>query len=339
MTLVRFSDSVVARLASDLGEVYGLSLTPTMVIEGETDASIRMASDSGEAFLIKARPDVIDSPELIWQEMVHVRLAEHSFGFEVPHLVPALSGALRVSMDIADVTHVVRVLSYLEGELMSSLDVVPGPAFLSDLGAVSAHLTAALGDLVPPPGLPEHFWVLTRSLAALRESLDRLPESAETRIVREIMAYAAAAFAGLEGLPVATVHQDLNTHNVLVNPAHPVRVQGVIDFNDTVRTVRVADIAIAAGYAMLGSPAPLDAFVTVVHGYVAEASLTEGERDVLFPLGLIRLCVNWTTWLARSEGDTSSYAASRMRATWPTIAWVMDAGIESCHREVTERLG
>ena len=60
MTLVRFSDSVVARLASDLGEVYGLSLTPTMVIAGETDASIRMASDSGEAFLVKARPDVFN---------------------------------------------------------------------------------------------------------------------------------------------------------------------------------------------------------------------------------------------------------------------------------------
>jgi Ser/Thr protein kinase RdoA (MazF antagonist) len=339
MTLVHFSDAVVSQLASDLGGVYGFSLTPTMVIEGETDASIRMASEWGRAFLIKARPDVIDSPELIWQEMVHVRLAEHAFGFDVPLLVPAPSGALRVSVDIADVTHIVRVLSYLEGELMSSLDVVPGQEFLTDLGAVSAQLTAALGDLVPPPGLPEHFWVLTRSLEALRESLDRLPESAETRIVHEIMSYAADSFAELDVLPVATVHQDLNTHNVLVNPDHPVRVQGVIDFNDTVRTVRVADIAIAAGYAMLVSNQRLDAFVTVVRGYLAQAPLTDGEREVLFPLGLIRLCVNWTTWLARSEGDSTSYAASRMRATWPTIQWVVDAGIESCHREVTGRLG
>lgn len=339
MTLVRFSDAVVSRLASYLVEFYGLSLTPTLVIEGETDASIRMATESGEAFLIKARPDVIDSPELLWQEMVHVRLAGHDFPFEVPHLVPALSGALRVSINIAGVTHIVRVLSYLEGELMSSLDVVPGPEFLTDLGAVSAELTAALGDLVPPPGLPEHFWVLTRSLHALRESLKRLPESAETRTVREIMSYAAAAFATLDALPLATVHQDLNTHNVLVDPANPVRVQGVIDFNDTVRTARVADIAIAAGYAMLVSNQRLDAFVTVVRGYLAQASLTGGERDVLFPLGLIRLCVNWTTWLARSEGDTTSYAASRMRATWPTIQGVVDAGIESCHRDVTRRLG
>jgi Ser/Thr protein kinase RdoA (MazF antagonist) len=143
---------------------------------------------------------------------------------------------------------------------------------------------------------------------------------------------------GLDALPVATVHQDLNTHNVLVNPINPVRVDGVIDFNDTVRTVRVADIAIAAGYAMLVSDKPLEAFVTVVRGYLTQAPLTEGERNVLFPLGLIRLCVNWTTWLARSEGDLTSYAASRMRATWPTIQWVVDAGLERCQRLVIERL-
>jgi S-DNA-T family DNA segregation ATPase FtsK/SpoIIIE len=77
---------------------------------------------------------------------------------------------------------------------------------------------APLPDLVPPPGLTEHFWVLTRSLEALAESLDRLPPSDQTRIVRQIMDYAAGCMSGVADLPVATVHQDLNTHNVLVDP-------------------------------------------------------------------------------------------------------------------------
>ena len=71
---------------------------------------------------------------------------------------------------------------------------------------------------------------------------------------------------------------------------------------------------------------------------LAIAPLTNEEKSVLFPLALIRLCVNWTTWLARSEGDPESYAASRMSATWPTIQWVVDAGFESCQRSVLERL-
>jgi Ser/Thr protein kinase RdoA (MazF antagonist) len=338
VTLVRFTPEVAADLAERVGETYGLSLEVTMVIEGETDASIGMRAPTGDTFLVKARPDDIDSPDLIWQEQVHVRLAENRFPFDVPRLIPALSGALRVSIDIADVPHIVRVLTFLEGELMSNVSVIPGPDFLTDLGAVSARLTLALADLVPPPGLAEHFWVLTRSLDALDESLDRLPESDQTTIVRQIMDYVKGSLNGIDDLPVCTVHQDLNTHNVLVDPDNPVRVTGVIDFNDTVSTIRVADIAIAAGYSMLVSTKPLEAFATVVRGYLEIAPLTQDEKSVLFPLALIRLCVNWTTWLARSDGDPESYAASRMSATWPSIQWAVDTGLDACQRAVTERL-
>ena len=89
---------------------------------------------------------------------------------------------------------------------------------------------------------------------------------------------------------------------------------------------------------MLISTTPLDAFATVVRGYLAIAPLNQTEKSVLFPLALIRLCVNWTTWLARSQGDPQSYAASRMSATWPTIQWVVDSGLDACQRSVTERL-
>jgi len=288
--------------------------------------------------LVKARPDRMDSPDLIWQEQVHVRLAQHRFPFDVPRLIATRSGGLRVELEVEGIPHIVRVLTFLEGELMSNVNVVPGADFLTDLGAVSARLTQALADLIPPPGLAEHFWVLNRSLDALTESLDRLPESHQTGLVRQIMEYVASALSGVDTLPVCTVHQDLNTHNVLVNPDNPVRVTGVIDFNDTVRTIRVADISIAAGYAMLVADKPLDAFSNVVRGYLAIAPLTNEEKSVLFPLALIRLCVNWTTWLARSEGDPASYAASRMSATWPTIQWVVDTGLDSCQRSVMERL-
>jgi Ser/Thr protein kinase RdoA (MazF antagonist) len=338
MTLVRFTPEVAADLAERVGEIYGLRLEVTMVIEGETDASIGMRAPDGDGYLVKARPDRMDSPDLIWQEQVHVRLAQHRFPFDVPRLIASQSGELRVELEVEGIPHIVRVLTFLEGELMSNVNVVPGADFLTDLGAVSARLTQALADLIPPPGLTEHFWVLTRSLDALTESLDRLPESHQTTLVRQIMEYVASALSGVDNLPVCTVHQDLNTHNVLVDPDNPVRVTGVIDFNDTVRTIRVADIAIAAGYAMLVSDHPLDAFATVVRGYLAIAPLTNEEKSVLFPLALIRLCVNWTTWLARSEGDPESYAASRMSATWPTIQWVVDAGFESCQRSVRERL-
>ena len=147
MTLVRFTPEVAADLAERVGEIYGLRLEVTMVIEGETDASIGMRAPDGDGYLVKARPDRMDSPDLIWQEQVHVRLAQHRFPFDVPRLIASRSGELRVELEVEGIPHIVRVLTFLEGELMSNVNVVPGADFLTDLGAVSARLTQALADL------------------------------------------------------------------------------------------------------------------------------------------------------------------------------------------------
>ena len=52
----------------------------------------------------------------------------------------------------------------------------------------------------------------------------------------------------LSGLRQQVVHNDLNHHNVLLNPDNPDRVTGVVDFGDMVKTPLIIDLAVAASY-------------------------------------------------------------------------------------------
>src|SRR6185295_9073524 len=70
-------------------------------------------------------------------------------------------------------------------------------------------------------------------------------------------------------LPAQIIHNDANDYNVLVagRPDEPDRAVGLIDFGDLVFTARVAEVAIAAAYAMLPAADPLAAAAAVVAGY------------------------------------------------------------------------
>jgi 4-aminobutyrate aminotransferase-like enzyme len=83
----------------------------------------------------------------------------------------------------------------------------------------------------------------------------------------------------------STVHNDGNDYNVLVGTAGDkiadLRVIGVLDFGDMLRSFLASDPAIAAAYAVLGKRDPLGAATAVVSGYHASLPLTEAELEVL----------------------------------------------------------
>ena len=88
---------------------------------------------------------------------------------------------------------------------------------------------AVIGDLAPTVRDPQR----RRILEDVAERIDRLP---------------------LDGLPTQVIHNDLNDDNVLLEND---RVVGVIDVGDAIRSVRIAEAAIAATYAMLDQEDPV----------------------------------------------------------------------------------
>ena len=67
---------------------------------------------------------------------------------------------------------------------------------------------------------------------------------------------------------------------------------GLIDFGDLVHSITVAELSVAAAYALLDQPDPVDAVRLVALSFHDEFPLTEPERSVLFSLILARLGIS-----------------------------------------------
>lgn len=297
---------------------YGLTVEGQNRLGGEADQNVWVQTDDGKQFLFKASVGEIDEA-LRWQQTVLFHLERSAPDIPVPRLILSRSGEGLLSFDTGGRRFVVRLLSWLPGRMLAELDDVP-LHLLTELGNVAARLTLSLAHLSAAP-VESHHWDIRKSRRAVDESLSFVSDAADRHCVLHLMAEFDQVLPRLEKLPSGVVHQDLNDFNVLALPGPDGRlaISGVLDVNDSLYTVRVAELAIAVAYALLRQPDPLEAAAAVVAGFHATAPLTEEEVTVLFPLAAARLCVNATTWTRRTTESHHPYGHARMRHTWPTL--------------------
>ncbi|MBW3534012.1 MAG: aminotransferase class III-fold pyridoxal phosphate-dependent enzyme [Gemmatimonadetes bacterium] len=141
-------------------------------------------------------------------------------------------------------------------------------------------------------------WDLRRGREVVETQLGGVEDPARRALVREhVRRFDAHAGPLLGELRHGVIHGDANDHNVLVSlppedPCEPRRVVGLIDFGDVVRSWVVADPAIAAAYAMLGSVDPVGIVACLAQGSHDIHPLREAEVEALLPLATLRLCVS-----------------------------------------------
>ena len=251
-----------------------------------------------------------------------------------------------------------RLQEYLAGEVAASAEV---PAdYPQQVGRLTARLVAALAQAPAEPEPILHPWsfettgrnVLSAAdrIAAL-ESAGLVPVDMGTRLSADVALARRVARAFetrvrplLPELPCQVVHQDVNDFNILLGAgatgtieATPgaLHITGLIDFGDTRTAPRVAELAIAASYTMLGVDEPLAALRACVSAY-AEASagtsaeLTDRELELVEVSALARLCLNACTWSARTlaaglDSPDAAYGRARMARTWPVVRALAEA--------------
>ena len=98
----------------------------------------------------------------------------------------------------------------------------------------------------------------------------------------------------LEGLEHGVIHNDANDYNLLVRNGDDDEavLAGLIDFGDSLHTITIAELAIAATYLMLDREYPLTTAALITTGYNSVRPLTTGELGVLFDLIKARLCAS-----------------------------------------------
>ena len=245
------SESEIARVVQD---GYGLTVLDQRRLGGEVDHNVWIKTDDGQEFLFKGSVGPVGD-SILWQERVLSHLARGAPQLPVPRLIVARSGATLLSVNMASVPVVVRLLEYDRS-----------------------------------------------SVTELMERFDR-----------------AAPVLSL--LPTGVVHHDLNDFNVLAAPDGDGRwvITGVIDVNDSMFTIRIAELTIAIAYAMLRHRDPVRAAASVAAGPNSVVPIAEQEIKVVFPLAGARLYVNATTWKRRTIESHHPYGEERMRHTWPAL--------------------
>lgn len=271
-------------------------------LTSERDVNFRILSSDGSYVLKLANPAEARAVTRM-QTAALLHLAAQAPDLPVPRVRRSLAGSPDVLLPDGTL---LRCLTYLEG---MPLHLRPrSPALGRAMGAIAARLTRGLAGFADPAADHVLQWDIRHAsrlrplLPAIADpGLRQLAEASLDRFDRQIAPRLAEC-------RWQVVHNDLNPHNVLTDPADPDRIAGVLDFGDMVRTPLVCDLAVAASYQLVPEVA-LESLAGFTRAYEAVLPLSPIERALVPGLTETRMLttVAITSWRAARYPENAAY--------------------------------
>jgi Ser/Thr protein kinase RdoA (MazF antagonist) len=285
---------------------YGLEGRARM-LTSERDSTFQFAAADGQEYVLKIANSAEDPAVAEFQNRALLHVAQVAPDLAVPKVIPTIGGEYEITLELGGSHHIVRMLSFLQGE---QLYKVPASARQrQELGAYLARIANALEGFSHRAASHEILWDLKHSerlfpLAEYIEDADR--RRLACRFLDNFMEFVAPLLPTLRS---QVVHNDFNPHNILVDPANPDLVTGVLDFGDIVETPLVVDVAVACSYQLPEEGHPLSYAAEFVSAYHREKPLRADEIDVLFDLIGTRhaMTVAITEWRASRHPENRDY--------------------------------
>ncbi len=287
-----FSDIDAAEFAA---EFFGISGSVTS-LPGERDQNFLVTAKSGRSYVLKIANAAEDRSILEAQHQAMDFLGQHlSF---CPETMPARSNDYLVPVRSEKTgTHLVRLVSYIQGTPMG-LVKRRSPDLFMDLGRSLARMDKALAGFSHPAVHRDFHWDLANAAEVVIQYISHVTDT----FLRDLILKCTREFENttrplLQNLRKSVIHNDANDYNVLAGGGTDLysrnqSVTGIIDFGDMVYSHTVCDPAIAAAYAVLDMPDPLQTAGLVIKGYHEIYPLDETEISLLFSLICMRLCVS-----------------------------------------------
>ena len=299
---------------------YGLS-GELVALTGERDRNYRLQSAvDGARYMLKVSHPAESAVVADFQTQALIHIAGTDPDLPVQRIVPTLAGDPSVVCEPADgLPRVVRLFSYLPG--LPLPDAPRSTTQRVNLARTLARLDLALSGFDHPAGRLELPWDIQRA-DSVRGLLVHIADP-QRRALAEwaLEAFVRIAKPVLPGLRAQPIHNDFNIYNVLVDPADPDRIAGVLDFGDMVRAPLIDDLAVAAAYQLGASDDPLADIVPFVAAYHAVLPLQRDELDVLFTLMTARLLmvVAISGWRAARHPDNAAYLLRNNPISWARL--------------------
>ncbi|MFB9264162.1 phosphotransferase [Bradyrhizobium erythrophlei] len=267
-------------------DYYGL---PAAVrrLDSERDQNFRLRTPDGRDYVLKIANPAEDRAVTNLQTEALGHAAARDSALPIPRVFPALNGAVELEVAFDDGSkRIVRLLSFLAGTPMHQ--VAPSTALRRDIGHWAARLARALRDFHHPGAGHKLLWDIQHA-AELRPLLDTVPAAQRDLVERVLDGFETQARPILSQLRAQPVHNDLNPHNIVVDPTDHERIAGIIDFGDLTSTARINDLAIACAYQVADSDDPLAPACELIAAYHAVTPLEATERAILFDLIATRM--------------------------------------------------
>lgn len=322
LTAPRFDLQQAAAIAL---EQYGVSGT-IRPLPSERDQNFYIRTVSGEEFVLKIA-NAVESLELLdAQNHALKRMAQAGVPLSGAAVMRTLTNETIAQVrDAAGDVYLVRLLRYIPGVPLAT--VRPhSPELLEDLGQFLGKIDRALAGYDHPALHRTFHWDLARAGEVVRSQMGALAETDQAALVCKLLErFEHTTEPLLAHLPRQVIHGDANDYNVLVSQEGDLftryrHIAGILDLGDMVYSLRVADLAIAAAYALLNKEDPLRAAAQVTAGYHAVNPLTEAEVAALWDLICMRLCVSvCLAAVQRRQRPDNDYLSISERAAWVAL--------------------
>ena len=316
---LRAASAIPETLAQTLvAEHYGL-VVATRRLDSERDQNFRLRTPEGNEYVLKIANPAEDPAITNLQTEALLHVARKDPSLPIPRVFPARNGALELEIAFDDgSTRIMRLLSFMAGIPMNAAKA--SATQRRDLGQSAARLARGLGDFSHPGANHKLLWDLQHA-AELRPLLDAVPTDRRDLVQRFLDGFETHALPALQHLRKQPLHNDLNPHNVVVDPANHDRVTGIIDFGDLTSTARVNDLAIAAAYQVADSDDPLAPACDVIAAYHAVMPLEPAEFAVLFDLIATRMAMTIviSSWRAVRYPENRDYILRNNPTAWARL--------------------
>ncbi len=303
------------RIAADR---FGLTGTSNP-LPGYTDENAKIVDRNGDTALLRISPSDADPGEIAFCQRVIGATVD--LEVETPSVVPTIDGDGWAILDDGRIAHMYK---WVDGVSFSE---VGSPAHLAgEIGAVAGSMVCCLCGVKAWQRSSGFEWEMTDAGRVLREQMGSIGDGRRRKLIGRVLdRYDRIDFSTL---PRQVIHNDLNGENLLVRDD---AISGVIDFADVVESVRIAELAIACAYAMLGQIDPVSVALDIIAGYRSVVEPTGAEIDVLFDLILARLAIS-VTMSASSDGTNPHQLASEAPA-WDLLGHLMAADVDAISAE------
>ncbi len=295
---------------------YGLQARATM-LSGEKDSNFYVQAEDNSEFLLKIISPGED-PQVTnfhTSALLHVALADPSI--PVQRVVPTLDGQMDFRLPFDDEgERAVRLVTFARGVLQRNTENSAAQA--RAVGSILAQLQLALSDFGHHAADHELLWDLKHA-AKLKGHLRVIPNQQKRDWLEgQLGRFESKTLPVLSELRTQIVHNDLNSDNVVVGPADPTLVTGVLDFGDMVRTAVVADVAVGAAYQLFAGDNPLHGALYFLEGFCSKRKLNSVELEILYDLIMTRMVTRLviSEWRASLFPENRKYILRNTPQTW-----------------------